>query len=263
MFVKCERFDPYAKTNPDPRAIQYRSYEFGAALGRFLWPLEHYIYAMRGYGKTLPTTRIIGKGLSSTGRAELLRCKYTSFDDPVVFSLDASRFDLHVSEDLLKIEHSIYKHMCNDPELSRLLRMQLRNVGRGPFLEKYGLVGGRMSGDMNTALGNCILMVIMCVAYMSSRLPGVRYELMDDGDDCLLILEREHELHVMNTIKSAFLEFGMELKVEGVFYEFESIEWCQCKPIFACGEWKMVRDPIKVTSGAAWGAEIYPLRRGS
>lgn len=255
MFVKDERIalNPN-KPRPDPRAIQFRGAKYCVALGRHLKPLEHQIYELKGDGKYLPATRLIGKGLSQGQRCMLLRAKWLSIPTPVCVSLDAARFDMHCDSDLLEVEHEFYK-MCNsDPEFATLLRYQLHNRGRTREGMKYKVKGKRMSGDMNTALGNCVLMILM-VCTVCRRL-NIKYEIMDDGDDCLLLVSRSDLDLVLEKVHGEFLRFGHEIKVENIAYDFESIVWCQCSPINVHADtWTLVRNPWKVMMNALGGSK--------
>lgn len=257
MFVKFEKLNP-SKVNPDPRAIQFRDPKYCVAAGRFLKACEHPLYELHGDGKTLPATRLIGKGLSQAGRAKLLAQKLKAFSTPCVVSLDASRFDQHVSKELLEIEHMVYLMMCNDPEFRVLLRWQLDNRGVSTRGIRYKTRGKRMSGDMNTALGNCLLMVTM----VSCIMRGMKYDILDDGDDCLLIVERELLPWCQENLYDAFLEFGMEIKLENIAFDIESVEWCQSHPVqYAPGKYKFVRDPLKVLSNGLGGVKYLDSER--
>lgn len=265
MFVKDERIplNP-SKPKPDPRAIQFRGAKYCVALGRHLKPIEHQIYELKGDGVTLPSTRLIGKGLSQGQRAMLLRRKWNSIDDPVCVSIDASRFDMHISAELLEVEHDFYLECNSDPEFATLLGYQLDNKGRSREGIRYRCRGRRMSGDMNTALGNCILMILMVVTFC--RKLGIKYEIMDDGDDCLLIISRRDLDLVLATIHDHFLRYGHEIKVENVAFNFESIVWCQCSPVNLVGDtWTLVRNPWKslmnAMGGPKWTAMPIWLRR--
>jgi hypothetical protein len=249
MFVKFEKFNP-GKVNPDPRAIQFRSAKYCVALGKYLKSVEHALYALKGDGRILPNTRVIGKGLSMGERASLLRKKWEAFDCPIVVSLDASRFDMHVSRELLQIEHNVYLRMCNDRTFARLLSWQLDNKCISSLGLKYLARGRRMSGDMNTALGNCLLMVIM----VSTIMRGHKYDILDDGDDCLLIIEKDTLPFVLEKLPAMFLEFGHEIKIENIAEDFECVEWCQSRPVeYSTGKFKFVRLPWKVLSTALSG----------
>lgn len=113
-----------------------------------------------------------------------------------------------------------------------------------------------MSGDMNTALGNCVIMICMVLAFM--RQLGIpHWDMFDDGDDCLLIIESSDLEIVLASVKDCFLSFGHEAKIEKVAHTMSSVSWCQSSPIeWARGKWKFVRDPWKTMScdliGTKW-----------
>lgn len=251
MFVKFEKISP-EKVNPDPRAIQFRDPKYCVALGRFLKPIEHVIYRVRGDGKHFPASRFIGKGLSQASRAKLLVKKLAGFVRPVVIGIDMKRFDQHVALELLQIEHSVYLMCLRDEEFRKLLNMQLYNTGVSSRGIVYRARGRRMSGDFNTAVGNCVLVPLM----VSSFLTGKKYDMLDDGDDCLIIVEEEDLSWVQANVGPAFLEFGMEVKVECVARTIEEVLWCQSKPVqYQPGRYKFVRSPWKVISTAMSGVK--------
>jgi hypothetical protein len=236
MFVKPERFDGGEKINPDPRAIQFRSAVYCVALARFLQPIEHYIYEMSGFSCGVPESRNIAKGLNQTQRAELLHCKMAAFRRPVVISLDASRFDKHVDIELLKVEHSVYASVNPSFEFRSLLAMQLVNKVTTSTGLKYVVQGRRMSGDMNTALGNCLLMLIMLFSYL--KFVEIRkWDSLDDGDDCLLIVEEEVLDLIQATVFPHFREYGMSMKVECVAHSIYEVIFCQSSVV----EWSEAR----------------------
>lgn len=138
------------------------------------------------------------------------------------------------------------------PEFAKLLSWQLHNEGFTRTGVRYRTRGGRMSGDMNTALGNCVLMILMVSAFMAGR----KYDILDDGDDCLLIIEEDELDWVIANVHRVFLTFGMEIKVENVAATLENVEWCQSHPIqYAPGAYKFVRNPFKVFSTAMGGVK--------
>lgn len=256
LFVKCEKI-PYqttnpAKFNPDPRAIQYRNPVFSVLLATYLKPIEEKVYQLRGNRLNgLPKTRCIGKGLNQTQRATLLRAKWKGFVDPVALSLDASRFDQHVSWMHLLCEHALYLAMNNSPEFAQLLSWQINNEGVTTRGIRYSTKGKRMSGDMNTALGNCVLMVCMLALYFEDK--AFKWDCLDDGDDILVIVEREFVQQLRDELPCHFANLGMDLKVENDTDIFEKIEWCQSNPVEVDGVWKFIRNPAKVLSGALVG----------
>jgi hypothetical protein len=68
-----------------------------------------------------------------------------------------------------------------------------------------------------------------------------KYELVNDGDDCVLILERE-ELHKLNPLDEWFLAMGFEMVREEPVYELEQIEFCQSHPVWGPEGYVMVRN---------------------
>lgn len=247
MFVKCERINPIEKVNPDPRPISARNKRYVLSVGVWLKPLEHQVYKSRfGF-----RSRVIVKGLNPTERAKLLVRKWSQFDSPVVLSIDCSRWDKHVSRELLLLEHGFYNSRCNDSELAKLLSWQLINRCKSRTGIRYTVCGRRMSGDYNTALGNCLLMTAMVKAYMDPL--GIHYDMMDDGDDCLIIVEKKDE-HMLIDITNSFLQFGHEVKLENRAECLESVVFCQSSPIeIRPQSWKFVRNPVKVMSNATSG----------
>lgn len=104
----------------------------------------------------------------------------------------------------------------------------------------------RASGDMNTALGNCLLMCALM--YGLAKQLGVMVEIADDGDDCCIICSSSDKDLILERLPSFFLEAGFTAKVEMVTNVFEEIEFCQCHPVFNGETWVMTRSPIKALS---------------
>lgn len=265
MFVKPERFDPEARADPDPRAIQFRASKYCVCLGAFLHPIEHHIYDLDCASAGVPRSRNVAKGLNSVARARLLLEKSASFEHPAYLSLDASRFDKHVSVALLRIEHSVYLRSNPDPWFMQLLSWQLTNKGFSNLGLKYKVEGRRMSGDMNTAAGNCLLMLIMLVA--AAQEMGLRkWDCLDDGDDVILLVESPDVAKVRGMVQQTFLQYGMQMKVEGVVENVHQVVFCRSNMISIhhdCS--KFVRHYRTVMSTALcgirhWTDDKYRLR---
>lgn len=239
-FVKAEKINFSAKVDPAPRAIQPRTPRFLLEVGKYLKPFEKELYAAfrRVFGYD-----VILKGKNASETAEVLAGHWQRFKSPVAVGLDASRFDQHVSYEALRFEHSIYNSVFRSPELARLLKMQLENKGvahvEGHRVE-YTVRGCRMSGDINTSLGNCLIMSSIVLAYCEHY--GVNVRLANNGDDCVLILDKT-ELHKLSTISQWMRDFGFRLTQEAPVYELEKIVFCQAQPVLTGNGWRMVRDP--------------------
>lgn len=247
-FVKAEK----GKLGSAPRVIQPRDPRYNVEVGKFLKPTEERMYKAiaRVYGE-----RTVMKGLNARGVARHLVRKWNSFSQPVAVGLDASRFDQHVSVDALKWEHKQWIRCFKNPdhkrELARLLSWQLKNVGVGYCKDgklKYNVDGKRMSGDMNTGSGNCLLMCAMVHAYASER--RVHIKLANNGDDCVVIMHSRDYDRFSCGLREWFLQLGFNMTVELPVYDLERLEFCQAKPIFDGFEYTMVRNLRAFTKDA-------------
>ncbi len=239
-FVKAEFINSDDKPDPDPRVISPRDPRYNVEVGRYLRPIEHRIYS--GIADIFGAPTVL-KGFNSQQSGKIIHDKWSKYYRPVAVGLDASRFDQHVSIPALKWEHSVYNGIYHSKELAGLLRMQLFNNVVGYCRDgklKYKTEGCRMSGDMNTGLGNCLIMCALIHCW--SRDHNLDVSLVNNGDDCVVILE-EDNLHVfMNGLSEWFLEMGFNMKIEKPVYEIEQIEFCQTHPIWTPEGYIMVRN---------------------
>lgn len=248
VFVKYEKTDFTRKADPVPRVISPRSTRYNIEVGRYLRPLEERIF--RSLASLFGSTTVF-KGMNSQASGRAMHAKWLAFKEPVAVGADASRFDQHCSEEALKVEHSVYlrcfPRQRHRRSLARLLCMQLRNVCVGYTADgrlKYVTRGGRMSGDMNTSLGNCVLMCLMFHAYAASR--GVRIELANNGDDCVIIMESRDLGRFEQGLDAWFRAMGFSMVLEPPCYTFEEIEFCQTHPVWvgpSPSDYLMVRHP--------------------
>lgn len=239
-FVKAEFINSDDKPDPDPRVISPRDPRYNVEVGRYLRPIEHQVYRAIADVYDEPT---VLKGYNAKQVGEIFATKWAKYLEPVAIGLDASRFDQHVSVQALEWEHSVYNGIYNSRELRKLLKWQLHNnvVGycRDGRLE-YRTEGCRMSGDMNTAMGNCLIMCALVHAYLHSR--GITGSLANNGDDCTVIIERRDLVKFQGGLTEWFLEMGFNMKVEDPVYDIEGIEFCQTHPVFVAGSYTMVRN---------------------
>lgn len=240
-FVKAEKINFSAKKDPAPRVIQPRSPRYNAVVGVYIKAIEHKIYKVIENVFGAPT---VSKGLNADELGILVAQKWNRFNKPVAIGLDASRFDQHCSVQALEWEHSIYRlYFPNDKHFNQLLKWQIHNRGYGNCADgkvKYTTEGCRMSGDMNTGLGNCLLMCAMIYAYMQSRV--TKYELINNGDDCVLFMEQE-DINKLHDCSEWFVNMGFTMKIEEPVYILEKVVFCQMSPIFDGENYLMVRDP--------------------
>jgi hypothetical protein len=111
---------------------------------------------------------------------------------------------------------------------------------------KYKVDGGRCSGDMNTALGNCLLMCAMIYTYVTDQ-NIQKFEVINDGDDAVLFVESRCVKKLCN-INQWFRDLGYRMKVEKPVYILEQVEFCQAQPVLVGKHYRMVRNPYVVMS---------------
>nr|WAK75542.1 replicase [White snakeroot virus A] len=238
-FIKAEKVNFTAKPDPAPRVIQPRDPRFNVVFAKYIKPLEPMLYKALGRLYKHPC---VAKGFNAVQTGEIIAKKWAMFNDPVCVGLDASRFDQHVSVDALKFTHSIYRKFVKNDEFNTLLQRMYTNYGLATAKDgiiRYKVRGERMSGDMDTALGNCVLMVLMTRHLCKSL--NIPHELFDNGDDCIVIFNREHLQRFNDAVKPYFTTLGFKMKVEAPVYTLEKVEFCQTQPVYDGVKWRMVR----------------------
>jgi len=259
-FVKAEKLAGY-KTHK-PRVIMGRSPRYNLELATFLKPLEHCMYSsLRGWNsRFLTRTRLIGKGLNSEGRADLIRRKFQSKENVVAFEVDCKSFESHVSLSQLRGEHSVYTKLCPNTRLRQLLAWQERFTGVGPGGVEFTIEGKRASGDFNTGLGNTLIMCAMVLA--TAKRLGKQFDFVADGDNAVLFVLRKDLTLWKERLQMDFKEMGHDLDVGETANQLEKVVFGQSKPCLAAGRWVMVRNPEKVLSHASSSHEHFSNMRG-
>jgi len=239
-FVKFEKQD----VGKAPRVINPRSPRYNLELARYLKFNEKKFFAaingvFGGY-----TSHTVIKGVNADVAAAVIAAKWARFREPVAVGLDASKFDMHVSVAALQYEHSFYTSLFpNDKRLRELLSWQLRNTGRAYVSDghvDFDMRGTRSSGDINTSLGNCIIMCALVYAYAATR--GVNVELCNNGDDCVVIMESTDLLAFSRGLDGWFRKRGFAMVAEAPVYEIEQIDFCQTRPVHLSTGYRMIRN---------------------
>jgi hypothetical protein len=195
------------------------------------------------------------KGLNAEDRGCIVRQHWEDLLDPVVVGVDAKRFDQHTGRPALKYEHKVYMRHCPKNRRRRLkwlLNMQLTTYGNcytktGNI--RYKIPGGRCSGDVNTSMGNIIIMCHLFYDYLESL--NIRYRFVNDGDDGLIFIERD-DLNKLSGMTEWFETYGYRMSTEEAVDVFEHIEFCQCHPVWDGEMWIMCRHPDVVLTRDAY-----------
>jgi hypothetical protein len=190
--------------------------------------------------------------LNATERGYNIERNFKRFKNPVILPMDGKAFDQHVSEAALSYEMHGYSFFNNDPQFLEWMSWQLNNKGFGRCKNgtvKYTVRGTRTSGVMNTSSGNVLLMCAMVYSYLHSLgLDTTSFGFINDGDDCSIIVEREHEEMVSAGIAPYFTPLGFEMVCEPSVTVLEKLDFCQSSPVFDGTRYIMVRNPLKAVA---------------
>lgn len=240
MFVKFEKQD----LGKAPRGINPRDPRYNLELGRYLKHAEKPFFSAINRAFESESGHTVIKGLNAVDSASALLAKWHRFRNPVAVGMDAEKFDAHVSMLALLFEHSHYLALFpGAKQLQQLLKWQIRNRGVAYADDgkvKFATKGTRASGDLNTSLGNCIIMCGAVFAYSHQK--RINVELANNGDDCVVFMERDDLHRFMSGVTAWFAERGFSMVCETPVYEFEEVEFCQTHPVCVDGIWRMVRN---------------------
>lgn len=246
VFIKPEKWFEWKAG----RVISARNPRYNIAVGRFVKPIEHDVY--RAIDQVYESATIM-KGYTPERRAGVVRGHWGALDDPVAVGQDFSKYDQHISKEALAYEHALYRHVYGSAELDKLLSWQLSTTCYANCPDgrvRYKVEGGRMSGDMNTALGNCIISAALIWAYAKEK--GIKIRAVVDGDDSVTFLERRDLEKYVSGIVPWMRTRGFILKVEEPVFELSKVEFCQCRYV-ALEPATMVRNPLKaITHDHTW-----------
>jgi len=232
----------------DPRNISPREGTFNVAVGRYIKPAEPLLL---GALNKVMGHKIVMKGMNAAQVGGEIAAKWARFGGnelAVALGIDASRFDRSVSKIFLEFEHGFYTPLVprgiERKRFAELLSWQIYNKGKARCNDgtlTYKVEGTRCSGDMNTGLGNCLIASCMIIAYCEDR--KVPFELVNNGDDCVVIMARKHLKRFQRGFQEYFTEMGFVMVTEDPVYELEKISFCQSQPVYDGHSHVMVRDP--------------------
>jgi len=247
-FLKCEKTNLSVKSDPAPRLIQFPNPRYSLELMTYLK------FSEKKFMKAIDAVWGEPTVMSGYNCEELglhLSLKWDRFRDPVAVPLDFSRFDQHTSTGALDYEFEFYKSAFpGDDHLAELLRWQRKPYGiavAGDGAIAYRCPqGGRGSGQINTSMGNKLIVCGLMWEYFSEI--GLEASLANMGDDCVIFTERHNLDLLRKTLHPWWLARGYNAITEDPCFELEKIEFCQSNPVEINGEWVMVRNPEKALS---------------
>lgn len=263
LFNKLDKLDGFLKkikSNKEikPRAIQGRSYIFNLLFGCYTKKIEKLAYRLFPPSRLRSKSRMIVKGLNIPERSRLFMEKLENFKDPLVISLDASSFDASIKVCHLNGLKNIYMRLYpKDQFLKYLLDKREMNLGEGAGI-KYKMRGQRNSGEMDTALGNCLNMCSAAISCMI-HLGISKYDIVNDGDDCLIILENKcknrarltEPSQICKAIKQLMREMGFDTDPESSHIRsvgVEDVEFCRSRLVWYPGGYRWTRNGKRARS---------------
>jgi len=285
-FVKFEK----CALDKAPRCINPRSTLYNLKLGTFLKFNEHRYF--EAIAKVFDQDRVVIKGIDACESATCLESMWNSIPDVIGIGGDASKFDMHVSREALLFEHLCYLRpyarsyrearcvqIWAEMELRRgvdkldeslpplyqlaiILAMQLDNKGTAYFKDgklKFRMRGTRASGDLNTSLGNCIIM--SALTYCWKRKVDVSMKLANNGDDCMYMMRRCDEEKWRTGFNEFYERKGFRMVLEPTVDILEKVEFCQSRPVRTFEGLKMVRNPkTLVTKGSMCLLPVHSMK---
>jgi hypothetical protein len=261
LFLKKEKLN-----KQNPRVISPRDPRFLLSLGQFIKPIEHKVYKCLKKLRRFFRGDVVTKGLNALETAQLIAEKCHGIEDFVVIMFDCVKFDAHFRKHCIELENDIYNTFYTAAELielSMMLDLCVYNICVAHFPDgrvRYKIVGGRMSGDVQTALGACTVMVLMLISLCDDK--GIKkFDLFDNGDDAGLVISKK-DLHKLTDVAAWFEQMGFRIKQEKPVYVIEEIEFCHSHPVeYLPGKWIMVRNfPDSIAKDTTCVSPINNLR---
>lgn len=258
-FLKTEKNRQPGKAMK-PRLIYPRSPRYNLELASRLKPFEHWLWGrLTGSVLGCGVSRLVGKGLNPRQRANLIKRKFSNFRSCVCFEADGKAFEAHVGPSSLAKEHGVYAAAFpGDGRLRFLLSKQLELRGTTSCGAKFERAGARASGDFNTGMGNSLIFLVEVVSALGTFNLS-NFDVLVDGDNVLVFLEREEAPAVLESFSDAILaSSGHEVLLERPASRLEDIRFGGSAPIDLGGTegWTMVREYHRVLSGA-FSSHIY------
>ncbi|KAJ8666906.1 hypothetical protein QAD02_008568 [Eretmocerus hayati] len=152
--------------------IQARHITFNIEYGVYIKALEDSLSKDKHFGK--------GNYLDIGSKIRKFLTKYSHYTEA-----DHSSFDAHITEEQLKLTHTFYQYcFYHDRKLRALSKKTLRNSCSTRDGVKYKVNGTRMSGDVDTSLGNSLINYAIIEQVLLEL--GIDGDCIVNGDDSII-----------------------------------------------------------------------------
>lgn len=242
-FTKLEKMSTN-KYKP-PRLIQARHPSFNISYGCYIKPLERNLKSSINFGKG--TYDQIGAKIAKLSR------KYKYYTEG-----DHTTFDAFVTTAMLKLCHRFYSRCYQqDINLIRLCRKTLRNRAISRNGERYKVNGTRMSGDVDTSLGNSLINYYIIMEVIN-RL-GISGDAIVNGDDFIIFTNCPIPTE---PAKLLFRTYNMDTKLAASTTNIHHVEFCRTKLIYhPDGHPTMAFDPDRLKNIYGCSYKLLPQQK--
>lgn len=212
------------------RLIQARHPTFNLAYGRYIKPLERALKYRDQFGKG--TYDQIG------AKVYKLANKYRYYTEG-----DHTTFDAYVTPEMLRLSHRFYARCFQqNPELLKLSKRTINNRATTRNGERYRVHGTRMSGDVDTSFGNCIINYYILRSLLADL--HIDGDAIVNGDDFILFTNRPIPIADATRI---LRRYNMDTKLVPSTTRIHTVEFCRCRLILhPDGTPTMAFDPARL-----------------
>jgi len=227
--------------------IQARHISFNIEYGCFIKPLEIHL------SKTSKHSLHFGKGNYDqiAARIDKLRRKYRYYTE-----LDHDSFDAHITQQMLSLTHKFYLSCYHhNPHLRMLSKRTLVNFCKTRQGDTYTVSGTRMSGDVDTSLGNSLINYAI-LKELLFRL-GLKGEIVVCGDDSIIFTNQpvpiEEALAILRT-----MNMNSKMPKESTL-NIHTVDFCKTKFVIRNdGTPTMMFDPDRLYSSFGMTHKLIP-----
>lgn len=210
--------------------IQARDISFNIEYGRFIKPIEDKLHDKVQFGKG--TNNEIANKIYRLSK----RFKYYT-------ECDHTTFDAHVTPEMLRLTHTYYQSCYyHNARLRQLSRKTINNNCRTRDGIKYRVKGTRMSGDVDTSLGNSLINYAILKEAVT-KIAGA-CEILVNGDDSIIFTKKNVD---EKKLVAELRKYNMESKVQKSVTNIHKVEFCRQKLIInSAGEPALMIDPKRL-----------------
>lgn len=237
--VKCFVKDESYLSFKHVRCIYARVDDLKLVFGPYFKAIESVVYANKHFIKHVPVK----------DRAKLLLERLIG---EIKQSSDYTGYEKHFTDVTYEIEFELYKHMLQNLPQSKWIIQQMEAVMKGMNTCKFKrltalLPSGRMSGEMNTSLGNGFMNLMLFLFQMHLK-GNHHYDCFVEGDDLIAVYSG------IRITSEDYLKLGMTIKLENHEHINEA---SFCGLVYDPEDGVSICDPLKVLLNVGWCSARY------